>query len=159
MNTAALQRSASLWPLALLAVLALGAAWLPPLQQAESLAEGAGARPQTKVTVLSCEPLAEVPGRVMTSVLVDFPPGAYTPAHRHPGALTAYVLRGQVRSRMEGEPPHTYGVGQTWFEPSGALHLFAENASRDEPAQLLATFVTDEGCGPLTIPEDHPHSS
>lgn len=154
MQIASAYRPIVLWPLALCAAVATGVAWQHPLQQAANQA----ARPKTQVTVLSCEPLAEVPGKVMTSVLVDFPPNAYTPAHRHPGALTAFVLQGQVRSRLEGEPAHTYGVGQTWFEPAGVLHLFAENPSSEAPAQILATFVTDEGCGPLTIPEEHAHS-
>ncbi|WP_447745621.1 cupin domain-containing protein [Pseudomonas nicosulfuronedens] len=119
-----------------------------------------GARPATQVTRLSCEPLADMPGKVITTLLVDFPPNGYTPAHRHPGALTAIVLSGQVRSQMQGLPAQTYAAGQTWFEPSRELHLFAENPSANEPARLLAVIVSDENCGPLVIPEpaaDHRH--
>lgn len=112
-----------------------------------------GARPATVVKPLSCEALPNVPGKSITTVTVDFPPGAYTPAHRHPGSVTAFVIRGAVRSQLAGGPPQLYGPGTTWFEPPGALHLFAENASATEPALILAVFVADDNCGPLVIPE------
>lgn len=118
------------------------------------------ARPATQVKRLSCEPLADMPGKVVTTLQVDFPPNGFTPAHRHPGAVTAIVLSGQVRSQMQGLPAQTYAAGQTWFEPSGELHLFAENPSASEPARLLVVIVSDDNCGPLVIPEpaaDHSH--
>ena len=111
------------------------------------------ARPATQVTQLSCQPLADVPGKSMTTAIVHFPPGAFTPAHRHPGSVTAYVVSGSIRSQLDGTPPTTFSAGSTWYEPPGALHLFAENASSIESAELLAVFVTDHDCGPLVIPE------
>jgi quercetin dioxygenase-like cupin family protein len=108
-------------------------------------------RPATVVTPVSCQRLPNVPGKSITTALVDFPPNAYTPRHRHPGSVTAFVLKGRLNSQMEGEAVGTYGIGQTWFEPPGAVHLFAENPSPTESAQLLAIFVADDDCGPLTI--------
>jgi quercetin dioxygenase-like cupin family protein len=105
------------------------------------------------VKPVSCEALPNVPGKSITTTTVDFPPGGYTPAHRHPGSVTAFVIKGTVRSQLAGSPAGTYGPGTTWFEPPGTLHLFAENASATEPAQILATFVADDNCGPLSIPE------
>ena len=46
-----------------------------------------------------------------------------------------------------------YVAAQFWFEPPGTLHPFAENASKTGPAELLATFVTDNNCGLLVLPE------
>ena len=114
--------------------------------------EGATARPTTTVKPLSCEKLPNVPGHSITTALVEFPPNAYTPRHRHPGAVTAFVIKGALRSQMEGSPAVTYTQGQTWFEAPGAIHVFAENASATEPAELLAIFVAEDDCGPLTIP-------
>lgn len=110
-------------------------------------------RPATIVKPVSCEKLPDVPGKAVTTAIVEFPPQAYSPAHRHPGSVTAFVLKGMVRSQLAGGPVGTYKPGGTWFEPPGALHLFAENASSTEPAELLAFFVADENCGPLVIPE------
>ena len=114
---------------------------------------GAGARPATSLRVVSCEAVADAPGKSRTTVVVTFPPGAYTPAHRHPGTVTAQVLRGTVRSQMAGTPAQAYRAGMSWFEPAQALHLFAENPSPTETAELLAVFIADSNCGPLVIPE------
>jgi quercetin dioxygenase-like cupin family protein len=110
-----------------------------------------GARASTTVTPLTCQKLPNVPGKSITLARVDFPPNAHTPAHTHPGSVTAFVLKGAIRSQLEGFPVETYTVGQTWFEPPGTVHLFAENASATEPASILATFVADNDCGPLTV--------
>lgn len=113
----------------------------------------ATSRPKTVVTPVSCEKLPDMPGKSVTTVIVEFPPNAYTPRHRHPGSVSAFVLQGTLRSQLEGSPAGTYTEGQTWFEPPGAIHLFAENASTTEPAALLATFIADDDCGALTIPD------
>ncbi|TPM36938.1 cupin domain-containing protein [Mesorhizobium sp. B2-3-4] len=121
----------------------------------DGAAEGspAAARPKTVITPVSCEKLPNVPGKSITTVVVAFPPNAYTPRHRHPGSVSAFVLKGTLRSQLAGGPVGTYTQGQTWFEPPGAIHLFAENASTTEPAELLATFIADDDCGQLTIPD------
>jgi len=111
-------------------------------------------RPATVVRPVSCEPLPHVPGMSVTTAIVDFPPGAYSPRHRHPGSVTAYVLKGTLRSQLAGGPVGTYTVGRSWFEPPGAIHLFVENASAAKPAELLAVFVAESDCGPLVIPDD-----
>lgn len=145
--------------LVLLAAGVVGASWLVPGPQWMSGIEGhAGpaaiaGRPETVVKPLSCEALSDLPGKSVTTATVTFPPAGYTPAHRHPGAVTAYVLKGAVRSQLAGGPAIVYRKGDTWFEPPGALHLFAENASETRPAEILAFFVTDTDCGSLVIPE------
>ncbi|HEV2506532.1 MAG TPA: cupin domain-containing protein [Mesorhizobium sp.] len=118
---------------------------------------GASGRPVTEIKPISCTPLPDIPGKAVTVAIVDFPSDAYTPRHHHPGNVTAFVLKGTLKSQLAGEPPMTYTQGQSWFEPKGAIHLFAENASKTEPASLLAMFVADENCGPLTVflPDDH----
>jgi len=115
---------------------------------------GSEARPATSVKMLSCEPLPNVPGKSVTTVLVDFPPLAYSPAHRHPGSVTAIILEGTIRSQLAGGPVGTFKSGETFFEPPRTLHLFAENPDPVRPAKLVAVFVADENCGPLLLPPD-----
>ncbi|KQW54427.1 cupin domain-containing protein [Variovorax sp. Root411] len=112
----------------------------------------AAARPGVSTKVISCESLPNVPGKSVTTVMVDFPPMAYSPAHRHPGSVTAIVLDGTVRSQLGGGPVGDYRSGETFFEPPGTLHLFAENPDPVKPARLVAVFVTEENCGPLVLP-------
>ncbi len=167
-NQTRLRAGQSLVAISAAAVLfALAAKWMGPdltgiahgvmeahMNMASTGAEGtAAARPNTVIRPVSCEKLPNVPGKSITTVVVEFPPNGFTPRHRHPGSVSAFVLKGALRSQLEGSPAGTYTRGQTWFEPPGAVHLFAENASTTEPAELLATFIADDDCGPLTIPD------
>ena len=115
-------------------------------------ASQASGRPATTLKRVSCERLPDVPGKIVTTAIVAFPPHAYSAAHRHPGSVQAFVLRGTLRSQVMGSAAATYRAGESWFEPGGVLHLFAENPTA-EPAELLAVFITGENCGPLVIPE------
>ncbi len=108
-------------------------------------------RPETLVRPVSCEKLAHVPGKSITTIVVEYPPNAHTPRHTHPGSVMAFVLKGRIRSQLSGGPVGEYGVGESFFEPPGTIHLFAENTSQSEPAELLAVFVADDNCGALTV--------
>jgi quercetin dioxygenase-like cupin family protein len=108
-----------------------------------------GTRPATRAKPISCEPLPNVPGKSITTVRVHFPPDGFSPRHRHAGSVSVYVLSGTVRSQLNDGPVGTYKAGQTFFEPPGSIHTFAENASKTEPAEVLATFVADD-CAQLT---------
>jgi quercetin dioxygenase-like cupin family protein len=101
------------------------------------------------------QPLPNVPGKSLSSVLVDYPPGAASAPHRHGDAsVYAYVLAGAIRSEVDDGPVRIYRAGDSWFEPPGAHHTVSENASATEPARLLAVFVADDGAT-LTIPDRH----
>ncbi|WP_232511932.1 cupin domain-containing protein [Herbaspirillum sp. meg3] len=138
-----------------------GAANLPfsspaPMETASSSVSPSSStvpRPATAIKVISCEPLPNVPGKSITTTMVDFPPLAHSAPHRHPGSVTAIVLQGTVRSQMEGGPVVNYQQGEAWIEAPRALHVLAENPDPVKPAQLLAIFVADAHCGPLVVPE------
>jgi quercetin dioxygenase-like cupin family protein len=104
--------------------------------------------------VISCERLPHVPGKSITTTLVDFPPGVVVPSHRHAGSVTAYVLKGTLQSQLNSDPVGTFGPGGSWFEPPGTLHTYVANPSTTEPAQIMAIFVADSDCGKLTIFEE-----
>lgn len=123
-----------------------------PMFSSGTVPEGSAARPTTTVRPVSCEPLPNAPGKSITTMIVDFPPMAYTPAHRHPASVQAVVVSGTIRSQMAGGPPIDYTTGQTWFEPPMMLHMFAENPDPVKPATLIATFIAEENCGPLVLP-------
>ncbi|MGE0746429.1 MAG: cupin domain-containing protein [Rhodospirillales bacterium] len=113
-------------------------------------APGAAARPAAVPRPVSCEKLPHVPGKSITTLIVEFPPNAYTPKHHHAGSVTAFVLKGTLRSQLNAGPIETFTPGQTWFEPPGTSHTMIENASATEPAAILATFVADD-CAVLTV--------
>jgi quercetin dioxygenase-like cupin family protein len=107
--------------------------------------------PADRVEVVASYPLADVAGKRVTVVRVTYGPGGFTPPHRHPGAVTAYITKGEIRSQLGGGPLETFTVGQSFFEPPGATHIVSANASTTEPAELIAVFVADEGAQLTTL--------
>jgi quercetin dioxygenase-like cupin family protein len=104
-----------------------------------------------RVEVVASYPLADVAGKRVTVVRVSYGPGGFTPPHRHAGAVTAYITKGEIRSQLGGSPLETFTVGQSFFEPPGSTHIVSANASVAEPAELIAVFVADEGAELTTI--------
>lgn len=90
-------------------------------------------------------PLANVPGKKMTALVVDYAPGGTTAAHRHGEAfVVAYVLEGEITSQVDDGKVKTYHAGESWTEQPGAHHRISKNASKTKPAKLLAIFITDD---------------
>jgi quercetin dioxygenase-like cupin family protein len=79
-----------------------------------------------------------------TAVEVSYGPGESSPAHRHPGITIAYVLEGEIRSKVGDEPEKTYTAGQMFLETPGQLHAVSGNASKTRPAKLLAILLADK---------------
>ena len=83
---------------------------------------------------------------------VEFPPGRVGSAHRHAGFVLAYVLRGEVRTKISDQgPAKIYKVGEMFFEPPGSVHEESGNPSQTEPATLLAMIFAKKG-STLTTP-------
>jgi quercetin dioxygenase-like cupin family protein len=87
----------------------------------------------------------------VTAVEVSYGPGESSPAHRHPGITIAYVLEGEIRSKVGDEPEKTYTAGQMFLETPGQLHAVSRNASATRPAKLLAVLLAKKGT-PRTTP-------
>lgn len=101
-------------------------------------------RPLPSLEPLYHYKLPNVPGKSSVALLVHFPPNGSSPPHRHAGAsVSAYVLEGRLLGKMNDDPIQTYEQGQTWFEAPGCHHRVSDNASKTEPAKLIANFVVD----------------
>src|SRR5262245_13720719 len=79
-----------------------------------------------------------------TAVEVSYAPGQSSPSHRHPGITIAYVLEGEIRSKVGDEPEKTYKVGEMFLETPGQLHAVSGNASATRPAKLLAILLAEK---------------
>lgn len=108
--------------------------------------------PREKVSQAFSTDIANVPGKKLVAVIVDYPPRGKTPSHRHARSafVTGYVLAGEVRSQVDGGPSKIYKTGESWTEAPGAHHVVSENASASKPAKLLAVFVVDSADTELT---------
>jgi quercetin dioxygenase-like cupin family protein len=100
-------------------------------------------------------PIANAPGKTMTALVVTYPPGAKTPAHRHGKSfVVGYVLEGAVRSKLDNGEERIYRAGESWTEKPGARHTLSENASATEPAKILAMLIHNNKAKDLLTFED-----
>jgi quercetin dioxygenase-like cupin family protein len=96
------------------------------------------------ITPAFAQALPNVPGKTITAIIVDYPPGAKSIPHRHGQAfVVGYVLQGQIRSQVNGGASRVYNAGEHWTEAPGVHHTVSENVSTSVPAKLLAIFVAD----------------
>jgi quercetin dioxygenase-like cupin family protein len=109
---------------------------------------GVAADEGPKATVVFDHALPNVPGKSIKGVLVEYAPGGSSPGHMHPKSAFIYatVLEGAIRTSVNDGPVVVYRAGQNFPEMPGDRHTLDENASKTEPAKLLAVFVvnTDE---------------
>jgi quercetin dioxygenase-like cupin family protein len=82
---------------------------------------------------------------------VPYPPGRVGPIHHHAGFVLAYVLEGNVVTKVSGQPEKVYKTGEMFYEPPGSTHEVSKNASSTEPAKLLALIFAKKG-ETLTMP-------
>ena len=82
---------------------------------------------------------------------VPYPPGRVGQMHHHAGFVLAYVLEGNVVTKVSGQPERVYKTGEMFYEPPGSTHEVSKNASSTEPAKLLALIFAKKG-ETLTMP-------
>src|SRR4029453_11006149 len=119
---------------------------LPQLLEAQAPAAG------PKVVFQHDVPDITLKGWSATAVEVSYGPGASSRAHSHPGITMAYVLEGEIRSKVGDEPERIYTAGQMFLETPGQLHAVSRNASSTQPARLLAILLAEKGAQ-LSTPE------
>ncbi len=84
------------------------------------------------------QPLVYPTGKpLITSRLVEIPPGGEIPRHRHPTPLFAYILEGELTIHGDGLPPRRFKAGDAFMELAGW------HAGRNEtsaPVRLLSVY-------------------
>lgn len=100
--------------------------------------------------------ITNIPGKSLIAVEVSYPPGGASQPHTHAKSafIYAYVVSGAIESQVNNEPAHVYTAGQAFYEEPGAQHRISRNASKTEPAKLLAVFVVDTADTALTTPQE-----
>ena len=96
--------------------------------------------------------IPNIPGKSLIALEVDYAPGGASPSHAHAKSafIYAYVISGAIESKVNDGETRIYRAGESWSEPPGAIHWISRNASKTEPAKLLAVFVLDTNDNPLT---------
>ena len=84
---------------------------------------------------------------------VTFEPGQQDAPHRHTGPVFGYVLEGEYEHAMDGESVKTYKAGETFYEPSAAVHQVSHNPSGKTKTRLLAVIVHPRDAKEVTVRE------
>src|SRR3546814_8206304 len=105
-------------------------------------------------TTLFRSAIPNLPGKSRIAVEVEYPPGGASVPHVHAKSafIYAYVISGAVESKVNDGKVRVYHAGDSWSEPPGASHPVSRNASKTEPAKLLAVFVVDSEDKALNTP-------
>ena len=79
------------------------------------------------------------------ALLIELRPGpGQGREHTHNGPVLGYVLEGRVRFGVNHEPERIFGVGETFFEETGALHS-AFGSADPTRARVLVFMVVPKG--------------
>ena len=116
-----------------------------------SLAGGTLVAQEAAVRPVLSKELTGVPGREVSMIAVEYPPGASDPVHTHHAQALVYVLEGSIVMQVKGGPPVTLTPGQTFYEGPDDVHVVGRNASRTAPARFLVFLVKDKGA-PILVP-------
>ena len=100
------------------------------------------------------QPITNIPGKSLIALVVDYAPGGASPSHVHAKSafILGYVLSGEIESQVNDGPKRVYRAGESFYEAPGSRHPISRNASRTQPAKLLAVFVVDTDDKELTTP-------
>jgi quercetin dioxygenase-like cupin family protein len=112
---------------------------------------------KTAVTVLQEAKPPFIPeGAHAMTIRVEFPPGdPGTPPHRHPGPAFGYVLEGEMRFELEGEPMRVLRAGDTFWEPGGdVIHYQDGNNRTDSPVRYTVTMLCVPGQPMVALVEE-----
>ena len=103
------------------------------------------ASPEAVVTSLVAKDLPELQGKEGVMILVEYPPGASDPIHRHNAHAFVYVLEGSVVMQLRDAAEVTLSPGQTYYEGPNDVHIVGRNASNTQPAKFVVFLVKNQG--------------
>lgn len=112
---------------------------------------------KTAVTVLQEAHQPSIPaGAHVMTLLVQFPPGdPGTPPHRHSGPAFGYMLEGEMRFELEGEPERIIRAGETFWEPGGdVIHYQDANIRMDSWSRFIVTMLCAPGTPMISLVDD-----
>lgn len=89
--------------------------------------------------------LADIPGKEVLVLTVEYPPGGADPVHRHDAHGFIYVLEGEIVMGVRGGKPVTLRPGDTFYEGPDDIHTIGRNASKTKRAKFLVVLVKNRG--------------
>lgn len=106
--------------------------------------------PLAHVTPVMTKALKDYPGKEVTVLTVEYPPGGADPVHRHNAHAFVYVLEGSIVMGLRGGRTVTLKPGETFYEGPDDIHTVGRNASQTQPARFVVFLLKDAGAPVLT---------
>ena len=106
---------------------------------------------EAAVKPLMSKDLPELPGKEVSMITVEYPPGSTDPIHRHNAHAFVYVLEGTIVMQVKGGKEVTLTPGQTFYEGPDDVHVVGRNASKTKPAKFVVFFIKDKDA-PILVP-------
>jgi len=98
------------------------------------------------------EPLPNIPNQQVSMIGLVVAPGAAVSAHQHPGPVFAYVVKGEIETQVDPDPPEVYRGGEAFYEPPLHARRLFRNLRKAEPAELIIFEVSEKGQPLATSP-------
>jgi quercetin dioxygenase-like cupin family protein len=108
--------------------------------------------PQPVVIPAMQKDLADLPGREMLMLTVEYPPGTLEHIHRHDAYAFVYVLEGSIIEGVRGGKEVTLTPGQTFYEGPDDVHTVGRNASASKPAKFVVVMLKKKGVDAVLPP-------
>ncbi len=105
--------------------------------------------PKPAIHPILDEPYSGDASKHAVVLMVDWPVGADTGWHTHPGDEYATVLQGEVEITTKGVGTHIYKTGEAYHNVKGVVHD-ARNVGVG-PAKTVVVMIADKGA-PLSQP-------
>jgi quercetin dioxygenase-like cupin family protein len=92
----------------------------------------------------------DVPGANYEVVfaMVEIPSNVKVGRHSHPGTVFAYLLEGDYKLHIDGQPAKEYKAGETFEIAPGVIH---DELTGEKAAKALVVFTVEKG-KPLASP-------
>src|SRR5262245_44536564 len=139
--------------LILIAGVGIGIAGLT-LAHSDEKASGSGE--QVKV-LASYDVKEKLDGKDATVTMVEVTMGPQQggTSHRHPGPAFVYVIEGTYELGIDDQPTKIYKAGESFHEPSGALHRVSRNPGATGNTKLVAVVLHPRSAKDILTPADH----
>jgi quercetin dioxygenase-like cupin family protein len=88
-------------------------------------------------------PNANPPVRLIKAARIRFAPGQPSGLHRHPISTCGVITEGTFIFQIDGEAEQHLKTGDGFFEPACATIRRFDNASENEPAEIVCFYLAD----------------
>jgi quercetin dioxygenase-like cupin family protein len=116
-----------------------------------SLISGSATAQEAIVKSLMSKDLKDLPGKEGLMIVVEYPPGATDPIHRHNAHAFVYVLEGSIVMQLKGGKEVTLTPGQTFYEGPDDVHIVGRSADKTKPAKFVVFLVKNKDA-PVFVP-------